>query len=61
MAAGRKPAAWEPVAGGGYTPAERWVVKFEDATRAFAKLGTTELVADWLRLEYRAYVGIDGP
>ena len=47
--------------GGGYTPAERWIVAFDDGSRAFAKFGTTELVADWLRLEHRAYVEIDGP
>ena len=61
MAARREPTTWEWVAGGGYTPAERWIVTFVDATRAFAKLGTTELVADWLRTEHRAYVDIDGP
>jgi hypothetical protein len=61
MAAGREPTAWEPIAAGGYTPAERWIVTFKDATRAFAKLGTTELVAEWLRLEHRAYTDIDGP
>jgi len=60
-AAGREPAAWERVTRGGYTPADRWIVTFEDATRAFAKFGTTELVADWLRLEHRAYTDIDGP
>ena len=61
MAVGRTPASWKRVVGGGYTPAERWVVTFEDATRAFAKFGSTELVADWLRLEHRAYIDIDGP
>ena len=60
-AAGRAPLSWERVVGGGYTPAERWIVTFEDATRAFAKFGSTELVAEWLRLEHRAYVDIDGP
>jgi hypothetical protein len=60
-AAGREPASWERVIGGGYTPAERWIVTFEDATRSFAKFGSTKLVAEWLRLEQRAYVDIDGP
>jgi Phosphotransferase enzyme family len=60
-ATGRAPTSWERIAGGGYTPAERWIVTFDDATRAFAKLGTTDLVADWLRLEHRAYVDIGGP
>ena len=60
-AAGHEPTSWERVTGGGYTPAERWIVTFEDATRSFAKFGSTELVAEWLRLEHRAYVDIDGP
>jgi hypothetical protein len=60
-AAGREPATWERVVRGGYTPAERWIVTLEDATRAFAKFGTTELTADWLRLEHRAYIDIEGP
>jgi hypothetical protein len=60
-AAGHEPTSWERVTGGGYTPAERWIVTFEDATRSFAKFGSTELVAEWLRLEHRAYIDIDGP
>lgn len=60
-AAGRAPVGWTRVTGGGYTPAERWVVEFEDRTRAFAKVGVTELVAGWLRRERRAYVEIAGP
>jgi hypothetical protein len=59
-AAGWRPAAWMPVSGGGYTPAERWVAVAEDGSRAFAKFGSTELVAAWLRLERRAYADIDG-
>ena len=60
-AAGHEPTSWERVTGGGYTPAERWIVTFEDATRSFAKFGSTELVAEWLRIEHHAYVDIDGP
>ena len=60
-ATGRMPSSWERVVGGGYTPAERWILTFEDATRAFAKFGSTELVADWLRREHRAYGEIHGP
>ena len=61
IAAGRAPSSWERVVGGGYTPAERWIVTFDDATRAFAKFGSTDLVAEWLRREHRAYLDIDGP
>jgi hypothetical protein len=60
-AAGTAPVAWLRVTGGGYTPAQRWIVTFDGGTRAFAKLGTTELVAGWLRQERRAYVEIAGP
>lgn len=60
-AAGRAPVAWTRVAGGGYTPAERWVVEFDDRSRVFAKVGVTELVAGWLRRERRAYDEIAGP
>ena len=60
MAAGRAPAAWARVIGGGYTPAERWLVTFDDGSRAFAKIGTTDLVAGWLRREHRAYREVAG-
>ena len=59
-ATGRTPANWHLVVGGGYTPAERWIVTFGDGSRAFAKFGTTELVASWLRRERRAYADIAG-
>lgn len=60
-AAGRAPAEWRRVVGGGYTPAERWIVEFADGSRAFAKVGVTELVAGWLRRERRAYGEVVGP
>ena len=60
-AAGRPPTAWHRSTGGGYTPAERWLVEFRDGTRAFAKVATTEQLAAWLRVERRAYDEIDGP
>src|SRR5688572_4651590 len=50
------------VDGGGYTPAERWIVTFEDGDTAFAKTGTdvgTSLIARWLRAEQRAYSAIE--
>jgi len=59
-AVGREPIAWERVVRGGFTPAERWIVTLDNATRAFAKFGTTELVAEWLRLERLAYADIGG-
>ena len=61
VAAQRAPISWSSITGRGYTPAERWVVAFDDGTRAFAKFGTTELVAGWLRREQRAYAEIAGP
>jgi hypothetical protein len=54
-AAGRAPSFWQRVVGGGYTPAERWIVGFGDGTRAFAKVGTIERVAEWLGVEHRVY------
>jgi len=60
-AAGRTVDQWIRITSGGYTPAERWIVELDDGSRAFAKVGTTALVADWLRREYRAYREIDGP
>jgi hypothetical protein len=60
-AAGRSPVTWRRSAGGGYTPAERWVLEFEDRSRAFAKVGTIDRVGEWLRVERRAYAAIDGP
>ena len=50
----------ERVAGGGYTPAERWVVAFADGSSAFAKIGTTELTSGWLRMEAHWYGSLHG-
>jgi Phosphotransferase enzyme family len=61
IAAGRDPARWQRSAGGGYTPAERWLVEFTDGTRAFAKVGTVDRVAEWLKRERRVYAEIEGP
>lgn len=49
---------------GGYTPAARSIVTFEDGSTAFAKVGRdvgTSMIANWLRVEHRAYTSIDGP
>ncbi len=60
-AAGRVPLGWARSDGGGYTPAERWLVGFDGGERAFAKVGTIDRTAEWLRLEQRAYAEIEGP
>ena len=49
------------VATGGYTPAERWVVRLADGRSAFVKVGVTELTAEWLRKEYRMYSDLRAP
>ena len=59
-AAGREPSRWERVVGGGYTPAERWLVEFGDGSRAFAKVGIVERTGEWLGVEHRAYREIGG-
>ncbi|HJP71807.1 MAG TPA: aminoglycoside phosphotransferase family protein [Candidatus Limnocylindria bacterium] len=60
-AGGRPPLDWHRVTGGGYTPAERWIVDLDDGSRAFAKVATVEYIKDWLRSEHRAYRDIAGP
>lgn len=60
-AAGVAPSAWVRSAGGGYTPAERWLVEFQDGSRAFAKVGTIDRIGEWLRLEQRVYSEVAGP
>lgn len=57
--AGARPASWTRVPTG-YTPAERWVVDFEDGTSAFAKVGVTDLTSGWLRDEYVVYSKLSG-
>lgn len=53
---GRCPAAWFTRAGcGGYTPALRLFVRFEDGGTAFVKAAVNELTAGWLRIEQRFY------
>lgn len=54
-----RPVAWEP-ARGGYSPAERWVVRFADGRSAFAKLATTALTTEALRTEALVYERISG-
>jgi hypothetical protein len=57
---GRHPVSWSKV-GGGYTPAGRWIVEFNDGSTAFAKIGTTPNTSEWLRVEHRMYSQIDAP
>ena len=48
------PVEWKRVARG-YTPAQRWVVRLDDGSSAFAKAATDEMTADWLRSEHQIY------
>jgi hypothetical protein len=57
--AGSTPVGWTRIHGG-YTPAERWVVRFSDGRSAFAKVGVTESTATWIRAEQRVYAGLSG-
>jgi hypothetical protein len=50
--AGIRPVAWSAVTGRGFTPAERWVVRFQDGSSAFAKVATERLTVNWIRLEH---------
>lgn len=45
---------------GGYTLAERWVVRFADGTSAFVKVGVTDETARGLRQEARVYASVAG-
>ncbi len=46
---------------GGYTAALRLVVDLADNRSVFLKIATSELTADWLRCEGRAYAALEGP
>ncbi|HTV22546.1 MAG TPA: phosphotransferase [Polyangiaceae bacterium] len=56
---GKVPVASRRIARG-YSPAERWVVSFEDGSTAFAKFGSTPVTAQWLRAEHRVYGKVHG-
>jgi len=58
---GRDPIGWHRSTGGGYTPAERWIVELEDGSSAFVKAAVVERVRDWLQLERRRYREITAP
>jgi hypothetical protein len=44
---------------GGYTQAERWVVRMADGRSAFVKGAVDEDTAAWLRAEHRIYANVD--
>ena len=51
---GRRPVSWLRI-DRGYIPAERSVVRFDDGSSAFAKIGTTLDTSEWLRFKHRMY------
>jgi len=46
---------------GGYTAAERWVVRLADSRSVFLKAAVNDLTAMWLRKEYRLYADLRAP
>lgn len=54
-----RPVAWTRMPRG-YTPAGRWVVRFETGRSAFVKIGTTPDTSAWLRAECGVYSRITG-
>ena len=60
-ASGGRPSGWRRSTGGGYTPAERWIVELEDGSSAFVKAAVVDRLRDWLRQEHRAYEEIAAP
>jgi hypothetical protein len=57
---GWKPTQAHPVRGGGYTPAERWLVSAGEGLSAFDKIGVTPFTAEALRAEARSYRLLQG-
>ncbi|MEP6977490.1 MAG: phosphotransferase [Thermoleophilia bacterium] len=51
----------EPTLGGGYTLSDRFRVHLDGGGTAFAKVATTEPLAEWFRVEHRLYREIAGP
>ncbi len=56
---GKQPTSFERVLRG-YTPARRWIVRFEDGTSAFVKEAADADTARWLREEVRIYRQLQG-
>lgn len=46
---------------GGYTPAERWVLRLDDGRSVFVKAAVNDLTAGWLRKEVRLYRELRAP
>lgn len=44
----------------GYTPTARFRVELADGSSAFAKLGTSTMTANWLRIEHQLYASLRG-
>ncbi len=57
---GSAPTSWRRVERG-YTPAERWLIRFEDGSTAFAKVGVTPLTASCVRDEVHTYRRLSAP
>jgi Phosphotransferase enzyme family len=57
---GAQPVAWAPRFGG-YAANERWSVKLDDGRRVFVKHAPAELLATFLREEYRVYTELRAP
>ncbi len=57
---GSAPVSWRRIERG-YTPAQRWLVQFADASSAFVKVGVTPATAEWLLLELRRYQEVKAP
>jgi hypothetical protein len=59
----QRPVDWRR-ATGGYTPAQRWVVTFEDGSSCFVKSATglpESPMDEWLRREYKVYSRLEAP
>jgi hypothetical protein len=57
--AGRRPTGWFR-ATQGYTPAERWSVRFDDGSSAFVKAAVNDETGGWLRTEHELYKHLSG-
>ena len=59
-AIGSRVVEWR-IAGGGYTPAERWVVTIAAGGSVFVKAAVDNVTAGWLRAEHRIYEALRAP
>ena len=50
--------SWVPVASRGYALGDRWLIRFDDGTTAFAKRAIGEATAAWLRQEHDLYAAL---